>query len=211
MSQPMNMKCQIEAKGDIDRQSGEFWVENPFDMLNGEHNFSAFESNRFMLNRKDGPFVDLSHESTADIDSDSRSAIAADFDRDGDLDLLVASVGGGALRLFRNEIPSDAHRVRIALHTTKGKRDAVGAQVRAKLNNSTLTRDVFPTNGFMGQAPAELLLGVGSETEIDRLEIRWADGKIESFENVPVDGTVSITQGTGEFRFAKGSWTPTEL
>lgn len=206
MSQPMNMKCKIQAKGEIDRVSGEFWVQNPFEMLSGKHNFSAFESNKLMINRPTGPFVDLSFESTTDIDSDSRSAISADFDRDGDLDLLVASVGGGALRYFRNDIPHENHRVRINLTGTTSNPYAVGAQVKASFGDQTIVRDVFPTNGFMGQAPPELLLGVGKATSIDQLEIRWPSGETEIFKDVPVDGTLSIDETSGVPVFAEEKW-----
>ena len=138
----MNMKCTIKPQGEIDQKSGEFWVENPFEMLSGKHNFSAYEANKLLLNRPNRPFVDLSFESTTNIDSDSRSVIAADFDRDGDLDLLVGSVGGGALRLFQNQMPL-GHRVRIDLIGRKSNRKGIGAQVIATIGEQTLTRDVF--------------------------------------------------------------------
>ena len=75
MTQPQNRKCSIEPQGEIDHAAGEFWVKNPFEMVSGEHNLSAYEQNKFLLNRDGKPFVDLSYESGANIDSDSRSAL----------------------------------------------------------------------------------------------------------------------------------------
>ncbi len=210
MTQPLDMQCTIEPQGEIDRSSGEFWVKNPFEMLSGEHNFSAYESNKFLLNRRGEPFVDLSYESGADIDSDSRSAIVGDFDRDGDLDLLVASVGGGAIRLFQNRIPRVNHRVRIDLRGTQSNRQGIGARVVAEVGEQRITRDLFPTNGFMGQSPAELILGVGKATKIDRLTVRWPTGQEQVFADVPVDKVVGIVEGEAEFTVRENTWLPTK-
>ena len=208
MSQPLDMSCSIEPKGEIDRSSGEFWVENPFDMLGGGHNFSAYESNKFLLNRKGEPFLDLSYESGADIDSDSRSAIVGDFDRDGDLDLLVASVGGGAIRIFQNRIPRLNHRVRIDLRGTKSNRQAIGARVIAEVRGQRITRDVFPTNGFMGQSPAEVIMGVGGAEQIDKLTVRWPTGEVVEFRDLPVDKVINIREGQAEFSIQESTWVP---
>ena len=107
MTQPFNRLSVIEPQGDLDVEAGELWVSNPWELMSEGVNLSAYERNRLFFNHEGREFIDLSYQSGADIDSDSRSAIAADFDRDGDLDLLVASVGGGPLRLFMNQIPSD--------------------------------------------------------------------------------------------------------
>ncbi len=202
----MNMQCTIEAKGDVDRKSGEFWVENPFEMLSGKHNFSAYESNKFFLNKKDEPFVDLSYESGADIDSDSRGVIAADFDRDGDMDLLVSNVGGGSLRLFLNQIPSENHRVQIKLNPTKGNRDGIGSRVIAHIGDQQILRDVFPSNGFMGQTAPELILGTGDASKIDKLTVRWPDGTEQEFADVPVDCQVEVKQNDPELTTKIQAW-----
>lgn len=208
MTQPMDMRCEITPQGQIDAASGEFWVTNPFDMLSGMHNFSAYESNKFLLNRPDGSFIDLSFESRTDLDSDSRSAIAADFDRDGDLDLLIGNVGGGPLRLFQNRIPKNHHRVRLELRLAGSGRPAIGAHVVAELGDQQLTRDFFPVNGFMGQSPAELILGVGDATRIQRLTVRWPDGSVSEFADLPVDAGITIVQGDDSPIVRKSGWRP---
>lgn len=209
MTQPLDMKCTIEPQGEIDEQAGEFWVTNPFAMLSGEHNFSAYETNKMLLNRPGKSFLDLSIESGADIDSDSRSAIAADFDRDGDLDLLVGSVGGGAIRLFENQVPSSGHRVRIDLQGAVSNQQGIGTQVRLTLGEQQITRDMFAVNGFMGQAPAELIVGVGQAEKIDRLEVRWPSGQTQEFTDLPVDTVIGITEAGSEPLISAKSWLPT--
>ena len=155
MTQPFDRTCQIPARGEIDHDAGEFWVENPFQMAFQQNNLSAYEPNRLFVNVDGRRFADLSHQSGTDIDSDSRSAVVGDFDNDNDPDLLVGSVGGGPLRLFQNTIPQMGSRVRLQLVGVTSNRQAIGSRVIAQCDGRQIVRDLFPANGFMGQNPAE--------------------------------------------------------
>ncbi len=183
MSQPHNRLSQLEAIGEIDEEAGEFWTKNPFQMPNERENLSSFERNRTFLNLDGNSFIDVSFASGADIDSDSRSVVAADFNRDGATDLLVGSVGGGSLRLFLNRFPK-ANFSRIRLEGSGSNRAGIGARLTATVEGQKLIRDLFPQNGFMGQGPAEIILGLGDAKEIDRLEVRWPSGKTQIYKNL---------------------------
>ena len=183
MSQPHNRLSQLEAIGEIDEEAGEFWTKNPFQMPNERENLSSFERNRTFLNLDGNSFLDVSFASGADIDSDSRSVVAADFNRDGATDLLVGSVGGGSLRLFLNRFPK-ANSSRIRLEGSGSNRAGIGARLTATVEGRKLVRDLFPQNGFMGQGPAEIILGLGDAKVIDRLEVRWPSGKIQIYKNL---------------------------
>ena len=186
MSQPHNRLSQLEAIGEIDEEAGEFWTKNPFQMPNERENLSSFERNRTFLNLDGNSFIDVSFASGADIDSDSRSVVAADFNRDGATDLLVGSVGGGSLRLFLNRFPK-ANFSRIRLEGSGSNRAGIGARLTATVAGQKLIRDLFPQNGFMGQGPAEIILGLGDAKEIDRLEVRWPSGKTQIYKNLAVN------------------------
>ena len=183
MSQPHNRLSQLEAIGEIDEEAGEFWTKNPFQMPNERENLSSFERNRTFLNLDGNSFIDVSFASGADIDSDSRSVVAADFNRDGATDLLVGSVGGGSLRLFLNRFPK-ANFSRIRLEGSGSNRAGIGARLTATVKGRKLIRDLFPQNGFMGQGPAEIILGLGDAKAIDRLEVRWPSGKTQIYKNL---------------------------
>ena len=183
MSQPHNRLSQLEAIGEIDEEAGEFWTKNPFQMPNERENLSSFERNRTFLNLDGNSFIDVSFASGADIDSDSRSVVAADFNRDGATDLLVGSVGGGSLRLFLNRFPK-ANFSRIRLEGSRSNCAGIGARLTATVKGQKLIRDLFPQNGFMGQGPAEIILGLGDAKVIDRLEVRWPSGKTQIYKNL---------------------------
>ena len=198
VSQPLNRQSSIEALGDIDKEAGEFWVENPFMMPENGENLSAYERNRTFLNVDGNSFIDVSFASVADIDSDSRSVVAADFDRDGATDLLVGSVGGGPLRLFLNRYPNGNH-VRIQLVGNQSNRPGIGARLIAKAGSRQVVRDVFPANGFKGQGPVDTVIGLGEAKRIENLEILWPSGLVQKLNDLPAGIGITITEGQSEF------------
>lgn len=198
VSQPLNRECSIEPLGDIDKEAGEFWVENPFMLPATGENLSAYERNRTFLNVDGNSFIDVSFASVADIDSDSRSVAAADFNRDGAIDLLVGSVGGGPLRLFLNHYPGGNH-VRIKLAGKKSNRPGIGARITAKAGSRQVVRDVFPANGFMGQGPVDTIIGIGTAKKVDSLEVRWPGGLVQKLKGFPAGRSVTITEGQSNY------------
>ena len=203
MTQPLDRRARLPQLGELDTEEGEFWVENPFLMRPNGMNLSAYERNCLFLNIDGGAFIDASFTSAVDIDADSRSVVAADFDRDGGVDLLVGSDGGGALRLFRNRLSQRGRSALVELRGTTSNRLGIGSRVIAKCGDRTIVRDLFPPSGFMGQGPSELLLGVEQAQRIDELTVRWPTGQTQRFTDLPVDGRIVITEGESEFEFVQ--------
>jgi hypothetical protein len=203
VSQPLDRGASLPTLGAINQSAGELWVNNPFLLAQKGDNLSAYERNRLFLNLAGQTFIDASFASQADIDSDSRSVVAADFDGDGAPDLLVGSVGGGPLRLFRNRFPRIAQRVLLELVGTRSNRAGIGARVVAHCSGRQIVRDLFPASGFMGSGPAGLLLGVGKANQIDRLTIRWPSGETQELRNLPVNQRITITEGKPDIRTAE--------
>lgn len=200
MTQPLDRSCQLPAVGSIDHELGEFWVENPFLLPKSGQNLSAFERDRTFINHEGKRFLDVSFASQANIDSDSRSVVVGDFDRDGAQDILIASVGGGPLRLFRNRYPKTSNRVRIELTGVTSNRAGIGSRIIARVGERQIVRDAFPSNGFMGQSPAELIIGVDHANRIDELTIHWPSGTKNVFQNVSVNACLQITEGIDTYR-----------
>ena len=109
----------------------------------------------------------------------------ADFDNDGQLDLLT----GG--KLFRN--PGNGnHWLKVHLEGGgKVNRAAIGTQVRIKLDKETLTRQVEGATGQGNQNDLTLHFGLGTHKEPVRLEIRWTDGTKQEVETA-VDRTITV-------------------
>ena len=198
MSRPLTATGEAKRLGPVDEEAGEFWYGNPFLIAANGSNLSAFERNRTFVGAPGAPFLDVTYATPASLDSDSRSAVVADFDGDGAPDLLVGSAGGGPLRLFLNAIRDNGRRVRIELSGTRSNRAGIGARIEIRAGELRAVRDVFPPNGFMGQGPPDLLLGVGGAERIDELVIRWPSGHVQAFVDVPTDVTLRIAEDAAE-------------
>ncbi|MSQ97365.1 MAG: CRTAC1 family protein [Gemmataceae bacterium] len=109
----------------------------------------------------------------------------ADFDNDGQLDLIT----GG--RLFRNPGTKN-HWLKVHLEGSgKVNRAAIGAQVRLRLGDQTLTRQVEGATGQGNQNDLTLHFGLGNHKDSVKLEIRWTDGARQELET-PVDRTITV-------------------
>lgn len=198
MTQPLDRTCRIEHIGDLAIDQGEFWVENPFEMPQKGENLSAYERNRLYLNAGGLEFVNASFASACDIDSDSRSIVPFDYDNDGDEDLLVGNVGGGCLRLFQNNFP-EQNSIRVRLKGTESNSKGIGSRLVFKLKGRSITRDLFPANGFMASGPAEVVVGLAKAETVDSVEIRWPTGKTQVVTALPSNNLITVTEGKDGF------------
>ncbi len=173
MSQPSNQREHFPALGELDHDAGEFWMENPW--KEDGNNLSAYERNRVLLNLGESRFIDASHIIGADLDSDSRGVVCADFTGDGMPDVLIRSSGGGPLRLFENRFPKQ-NWLRLSLDGTKSNRLGVGALIRLKSGENEFVRRVFPHNGFCAQAHTSVEFGLSKLDKLDELTITWPSG-----------------------------------
>lgn len=194
MSQPLDRSQSHEVLGKLDVAAGELWVDNPFHLPALGENLSAYEQNRVFLNSKGTSFVDASFASGANLESDSRSVIAADFNNDGAQDLLVGSVGGGSIRLFLNRIPQ-GNAIQLTLLQRGGKAAAIGARVTASVGDQKVVRDLFSANGCLGQQPAQMRIGLGDADKADSITIRWPDGQIQQLGSVLAGSRVIVVKG----------------
>jgi hypothetical protein len=201
VSRPLDRSCQLPELGEVDRDAGEFWVPNAFRMPQSGHNLSAWERNALFLNTGDGEFTNVSFASGAEIDADSRTAIAADFDRDGRVDLLVASVGGGPLRLFRNRLEQAGRGIAIILKGADSQRSGIGTRMTAVVAGRRIVRDLFPEGGFAGQGPCEVLIGIGDADHCDELLIDWPSGTRQVFQSVAAGTRVRIHEDRDALEF----------
>jgi len=118
----------------------------------------------------------------------SYQAAWADFDNDGQLDLVT----GG--RLFRNP-GNKSHWLKVRLEGSgKMNRAAIGTQVRLRLGDQTLTRQVEGATGQGNQNDLTLHFGLGTHNDPVKLEIRWTDGTRQELET-QVDRTITVKRG----------------
>jgi hypothetical protein len=194
VSQPCDRACKIPAPGRLDPSLGEFWVENPWEIVKHGHNLSAFERKRAWLNVRGNAFLDISYLTGADNDGDGRCVVAGDFRNDGRQDLLVRQVGGGALLLYENNFPQ-RHYLKVSLRGRQSNRLGVGARLTAKVQGRQLVREMFPVNSYRSQMPNRVHFGLGDAERVDRLEIRWPSGKLQVLTELKADTHIVVDEG----------------
>ncbi len=124
-----------------------------------------------------------------------RGTAYADYDRDGDLDIVVTQNQGPAL-LLRNDTPSLGHYVKVQVTGTTSNRDGLGAEVRVHTASRTLRQTVRSGVSYLSQSERVLTFGLGEETAIQRVEIRWPSGRVESYADVAADTTLHATESS---------------
>ena len=194
MSQPFDRGAKVRLKNQLDPTLGEFWVDNPWEIVSKGHNLSAYERKRIYWNIKGGNFLDISHLTAADDDGDGRCVVAADFRNNGRMDVLTRNVGGGVFRLYENNFPQ-RHYLKVTLRGTKSNRQGIGARLVAHVGDRQVVREMFPVNTFHSQMPNLAHFGLGDDAKVDRLSIRWPSGLVQELKDVPADRHVIITEG----------------
>jgi hypothetical protein len=125
--------------------------------------------------------------------SDTRSLAYGDFDRDGDLDLLITTNQGGAF-LYRSDLASGNRGLRLRLTGTKSNRDAIGALVRVFGPDGAQSRRVKSGSSYLSQSELTLTFGLGKREAAGRVVIEWPSGAVQEFKNVRA-GWYQCTEG----------------
>lgn len=153
------------------------------------------QSPQLFLNQGEGRFRDYTAGAGRDFSSPKigRGAAYADFDLDGDQDVLLTTNGGPAY-LYRNDQKSGNKSIRVKLIGTKSNRDAIGAVVEAWLGTQRLARTVKGGSSYLSQSELPITFGLGKRDVVDRLVIRWPSGRVEEYKNLAASQMYTMTE-----------------
>jgi enediyne biosynthesis protein E4 len=125
-----------------------------------------------------------------------RGLAYCDFDRDGDVDLLLTTNNGSAY-LYRNDTTPGTRSIRFSLVGTKSNRDAIGATVRVFAGGLTQMRIVHSGSSYLSQSELAQTFGLNQADHIDRVVIDWPSGRTEEYKNLNAGRTYRCTEGKG--------------
>ena len=127
-----------------------------------------------------------------------RGLAYGDFDRDGDLDLLLTTNRGPAY-LYRNDQLAGNKSIRLQLAGTKSNRDAIGASVQLFSADLYQTRLVKGGSSYLSQSELPLTFGMGKRDRADRLVIQWPCGATEEYKDLAAGRAYECVEGKGIF------------
>lgn len=124
----------------------------------------------------------------------SRGVSGADFDNDGDMDLIVTNLNDRPV-LLRNDTPRNGnHWLFVSLKDQGPNTQAIGATVTVRTGDRVQTRLRTTTGGYLSQHDPRLHFGLGKHRKADRVEITWPDGTKQTLENVPADRVLTVVR-----------------
>jgi hypothetical protein len=124
-----------------------------------------------------------------------RGAAYADFDHDGDLDILISTNNGPAY-LFRNDGGNRNHWLTIRLSGTKSNRDGIGSVIRVKGSSFTQSNTVHSGSSYCSQSDLAETFGLGKDTSAS-VEIEWPSGIRQSIGKLDANQFVTIDESRG--------------
>ena len=150
------------------------------------------------LNSGKGTFTDAALDAGGEFAQPKvgRGLAYGDFDRDGDLDLLMTTNNGPAY-LFRNDQSSGNRSIRFHLVGTKSNRDAIGASVRISCSGVSQSRLVKSGSSYLSQSELPVTFGIGKHDKVDSAVIQWPSGRTEEFKNLAAGRAYNCIEGKG--------------
>jgi hypothetical protein len=150
-------------------------------------------------NRGSGRFDDVTERlgPPITIPRAGRGAAFADFDNDGDVDVVVNNMHEPP-DFYRLDLRQPRSWVTVRLVGVKSNRSAIGARIRATAGGITQVQEVRGGGSYYSQNDLRPAFGLGSATRVDRLDVRWPNGLEETWSNVEVNRVVTLKEGTGQ-------------
>lgn len=165
-----------------------------------EFGITENDQSRVWLNQYEY-FIDMSDSCGFNDVYDATTLIKADLDRDGDLDLIqTIKKNPGTqqpLLFYFNQLDKVDHQngyLTIKPRSHYSNYFGIGSELVLKTNMGNKARLVTAGTSFYGQEPAEVFFGLAEGEEIKELSVKWSDGKINRFLDIPHNSDLEIFQ-----------------
>ena len=154
---------------------------------------SGYQQKKVWLNDGAGKFVDVAQAVGAKDLFDGRAVALVDLWNRGVLDVVVANQKGPLL-IYKNNVTLDNKWIEFELEGSASNRSAIGAEVRLFWNGRQQVQHVSGGSGFCSQNQRRLHFGVGKNPQLEKAEIRWPSGKIETIDKPAAGQTYKIKE-----------------
>jgi hypothetical protein len=212
---PRKFRGQMWNYGDLHVAFVDFDNDMLQDLLIASGDYPDGQFLRLYKQKPDHSFVELTEAAGFDWEGCGGLSLG-DYDRDGDVDILVGrsfmrlgkkhreqfmdGITLNAPGLFRNDVGNRNNWLQVQLVGARGKsnRSGIGARITIQAGGVTQIREIRGGSGLANhQDPPIAYFGLASNDEVEELRVRWPDAKRSEqvFEGIPANRFVTITQG----------------
>ena len=153
------------------------------------------QQDQLFHNNGDGTFSEVSQISGAYFMNElvGRAAASADYDNDGDIDIVVMNSNQKAV-LLRNDGGNQNNWISIQLVGEHSNRDGIGSKVIVNAGEIMQVSEVKSGSSYASGSDTRLHFGLGDLDQIDNIVVKWQRGTVTKIENVNVNQFVTITE-----------------
>jgi hypothetical protein len=148
-----------------------------------------------------GTFQNVSADSGSDFKRPlvARGAAYADFDHDGDPDILISTSNGPAV-LLRNDGGNKNNWLNVTLIGTKSNRSGLDSVVRVESASGKQWQSVHSGSSYCSASDLTLIFGLKQDSVVTRLTVEWPSGKIQELTKIPANRFIKIDETKGLVR-----------
>ena len=174
---------------------------HPDDMIEARAPKVKYKEPLLLFENSGGGFKNVSAQSGAVFTRNfsARGMATGDFDNDGDLDVLISNNGEAPL-LLRNDGGNRNNWLGLQLIATKSNPAATGAIITWQAGGVKRSRLKTSGGSYLASHDPREVLGIGSASKVDGLEIRWPSGKVDRLTNLPLNTYIKVIEGEGVAR-----------
>ncbi len=153
------------------------------------------QRDQMFQNRGDGTYADVSETAGAYFTETlvGRAAATADYDNDGDTDIVIMNSNQRAV-LLRNDGGNQKNWLGIKLIGTQSNRDGIGAKVTVSTADITQMREIKSGSSYASGSDTQLLFGLGENQHIEKITIVWQSGTTQVLKDVSINQILTITE-----------------
>ena len=154
------------------------------------------QANAAFQNLQDGTFRDASTQAGPDMQvrAAHRGCAFGDLNNDGKIDVVVSAIGDHAELLY-NTTTNNNHWILLQTIGVKSNRDGIGTRIKLTGESGLVQYNHVTTAGsFASSSDKRVHFGLGRDTRIKEIELRWTSGRTQVLQNVKVDQILKITE-----------------
>lgn len=154
---------------------------------------SGYQTKHLWINNGTGQFYDVALSVGVTDQYDGRAVAVADLENRGQLDVVVANQRGPLL-LYRNHVAPGRHWIAFECRGTTSNRSAIGTQIHLYWGNHHQMQEIVAASGYAAQSQRRVHFGLGESESVDRVVVRWPNGKEQILGQVDVDTIHPLTE-----------------